>query len=435
MSQEIHSEKSIQHFFCCGINHTISDAATRSLYAINHHQYEKALKLAREQGFTELFILSTCNRTEIYGFAPQAQELIALLCQVTRGSQQLFEQIAYIYSAEAAIEHLFRVGAGLDSQILGDYEIIGQVKAATRFAKERGFLCSFTERLVNAVIQASKRIKNQTQLSSGTVSVSFAAVQWLMQEVNDYREKHILLVGAGKIGRSTCKNLIEYLNPAQVTLVNRTNDTAELFAREHHVQYAPFEQLPEEIQQADIILVATNASQPTILPEYFIGHSPKIIVDLSIPENVHPQVRLLPHVKTVNVDELSRYKDETIQKRQEAIPQALAIIQQHQDEFLCWYRMRRSTEILRALKQKLQQIHDRELRQINENLNHEQLSSRLIQKIIDHIACNLRKKNTLQNELYLHAIQELLDLSVHPTVVLPITPSEGTSCSPTAPES
>ncbi|MBX5438009.1 MAG: glutamyl-tRNA reductase [Thermoflavifilum sp.] len=414
MSQETHSGKFLEHFFCCGINHTISDTSTRSLYAIHHEQYQQLLDLARKQHLSELFVLSTCNRTEVYGFAPHAHCLMALVGAVCRGGQTLFEKIAYTYAGEDAVHHLFRVGAGLDSQILGDYEIIGQVKAAARFAKERGFLGSFTERLVNAVIQASKQIKNETALSSGTVSVSFAAVQWLLQAVEDLTRKHILLVGAGKIGRSTCKNVIEYLNPAQVTLVNRTNDTAEAFAREHHIHFAPYEQLAAQIQQADIILVATNASSPRLLPAHFADGQPKIVIDLSIPENVHPQVRELTHVKTVNVDELSRYKDETIQRRQQAVPQALSIIEKHQGDFLCWYRMRQHTEVLRTLKHKLMQICQQEMLQQKDMLPSDQIYSRVVQKIINHIACNLRKKSPQQVEIYLQALQELFDLSFFP---------------------
>ncbi|MBX6379803.1 MAG: glutamyl-tRNA reductase [Thermoflavifilum aggregans] len=414
MSQKTHNGKILEHFFCCGINHTISDTSTRSLYAINHSQYQQLLDLAREKHLSELFVLSTCNRTEIYGFAPDAGSLMALVGEVSRGGKDLFAQIAYTYAGEDAVHHLFRVGAGLDSQILGDYEIIGQVKAAARFAKERGFLGSFTERLVNAVIQASKQIKNETALSAGTVSVSFAAVQWLLQTVDDITHKHILLVGAGKIGRSTCKNVIEYLNPAQVTLVNRTNDTAEAFAREHQIHFAPYDQLAVQIRQADIILVATNASCPTLLPSHFADGQPKIVIDLSIPENVHPDVRRFAHVKTVNVDELSRYKDETIQRRQQAVPEALAIIEKHQYDFLCWYRMRRYTEVLRALKHKLEQIHHQEMQHLKENLSYDQLSSRIIQKIIDQIACNLRKKSPQQAEIYLQSLQELLDLPFFP---------------------
>src|SRR4029453_13184198 len=116
------------------------------------------------QGLDEIFILSTCNRTEIYGFAHCSHQLIELLCSTTTGDAQTFKQAAYIKNGMDAIEHVFQVGAGLDSQILGDYEIVGQLKTAVKFSKEQGFVGAFTERLINCVLQSSKIIKNNTVL-------------------------------------------------------------------------------------------------------------------------------------------------------------------------------------------------------------------------------------------------------------------------------
>src|SRR6478735_5832123 len=121
-----HSSKDISKFFVAGINYKKTDAAIRSQFAINEEQYATLLTLAPSYGLHELFILSTCNRTEIYGFAEQANQLIRLLCSQTEGNETTFSQLAYIKKGTAAVEHLFSVGAGLDSQILGDYEIVGQ---------------------------------------------------------------------------------------------------------------------------------------------------------------------------------------------------------------------------------------------------------------------------------------------------------------------
>jgi glutamyl-tRNA reductase len=129
------------------------------------------------------------------------------------------------------VNHVFEVGAGLDSQIFGDYEIVGQIKLAVKFAKERGFVGAFTERLINCVLQASKSIKNQTELSGGTVSVSFAAVQYIREQVTDLHQT-ILLLGVGKIGRNTCKNLVDYLGTKNITLINRSPEKAEELAIE-----------------------------------------------------------------------------------------------------------------------------------------------------------------------------------------------------------
>src|SRR5687768_14025260 len=175
--------KNISGFFVAGINYKKSDASIRGQFAINNEQYGNILEAAQLQGLNELLILSTCNRTEIYGFAQNSKQLVDLLCSQTGGNAATFLESAYIKSGTAAVEHMFRVGAGLDSQILGDYEIVGQLKTAARFSKEAGFVGAFTERLVNSVLQASKLIKNNTELSGGTVSVSFAAVQYIRQVV------------------------------------------------------------------------------------------------------------------------------------------------------------------------------------------------------------------------------------------------------------
>ncbi|HEX2532082.1 MAG TPA: glutamyl-tRNA reductase, partial [Chitinophagaceae bacterium] len=143
--------KNISNFFIAGINYKKSDASIRGQFAINNDQYAALLGSARSQGLSELFVLSTCNRTEIYGFAHCSGQLIDLLCSQTCGSSETFTRLAYVKSGLDAIEHLFSVGAGLDSQILGDYEIVGQIKTAARFAKEHGFVGAFGERLVNSV--------------------------------------------------------------------------------------------------------------------------------------------------------------------------------------------------------------------------------------------------------------------------------------------
>jgi glutamyl-tRNA reductase len=201
----------ISKFHIAGINYKKSNVATRGQFAIGNEQYAVILEKAVALGINELFILSTCNRTEIYGIAENAHQLVELLCSQTKGDAGEFNEIAYVKQGKKAIQHLFDVSAGLDSQILGDYEIVGQIKAAVKFSKERGFIGTFIDRLVNAVLQSSKAIKNETSISGGTISVSFAAVQYIREKVKNIASKKILLLGTGKIGRNTCKNLVDYL--------------------------------------------------------------------------------------------------------------------------------------------------------------------------------------------------------------------------------
>ncbi|MDE3126005.1 MAG: NAD(P)-binding domain-containing protein, partial [Bacteroidota bacterium] len=250
------------NFFAIGINYKKTDASVRGQFAIGTEQYANILQKAATYSVKELVILSTCNRTEIYGIASQASDLINLLCSETVGSKEVFLERCYIKREKEAIAHIFAVGAGLDSQILGDYEIVGQMKLAVKFAKEHGLVGSFLERLFNTVLHSSKNIKNKTALSGGTVSVSFAAIQYLKEHLPAIPQKNILLIGTGKIGKNTCKNLIDYLDTTNITLINRTNEKAAELAAELGIGSATYQTLPLLAEKADVIIVATNAESP-----------------------------------------------------------------------------------------------------------------------------------------------------------------------------
>ncbi|HTS45860.1 MAG TPA: glutamyl-tRNA reductase [Puia sp.] len=402
------------NFFVAGINYKKTDALVRGSFAISQEQYENILALAPSRGLNELFILSTCNRTEIYGFAESAGQLVDLLCSQTVGSRGLFTELAYIKKGPDAINHFFNVAAGLDSQILGDYEIIGQIKQAIKFARERKFIHSFTERMVNSVLQSSKVIKNETGLSGGTVSVSFTAVQYIREKVVDAENKKILLIGVGKIGKSTCKNLIDYLSAKQITLINRTEEKAADLAGELGIYYAPADALEQQITAADIILVATNANEPVILKNQLENKGKKLILDLSIPYNVENQVRDLPNIQLVDVDELSKLKDETIRKREAEIPKAKAIISKHFNELMEWHEMRKHVPVLKAVKTKLKEIHTSPLF-LQSSSDEDFLNNgadEKIQRVINGMATKMRNHNQ-RGCHYIEAINEFIASSTN----------------------
>jgi glutamyl-tRNA reductase len=347
----------ISGFYIVGINYKKTDADVRGHFAISHEHYERLLKLAPTSHLTEFFILSTCNRTEIYGFADNAGQLADLLCAEAMGEREAFSEMAYVKRGSEAIEHLFLVAAGIDSQILGDYEIVGQIKQAVKIAREAGFVGPFLERLVNCVLQSSKAVKNQTEISSGTVSVSFAAIQYIRERFVDLSDKRMLLIGIGKIGRNTCRNMVDYLGTRNITLMNRTEGKAAELAAETGVGYASLDRLAELSGSADIILVATNAEHPTLLRTHLEGMGKKLVIDLSIPCNVEKSAGDLPGVVLVNVDELSKIKDETLQKREAEIPKAKVIIAEHIAELMEWCAMRRHVPVLKAVKTKLKELH------------------------------------------------------------------------------
>jgi glutamyl-tRNA reductase len=401
------STSDISAFYIVGINYKKTDAAIRGQFAISNEQYEKLLSLAPAHHLTELFILSTCNRTEIYGFADNARQLADLLCSATAGNRANFLDMAYIKRGAEAIEHLFLVAAGIDSQILGDYEIVGQIKQAVKFAREHDFVGPFLERLVNSVLQSSKAVKNQTELSGGTVSVSFAAIQYIRGQYTDLANKKMLLIGIGKIGRNTCRNMVDYLDTRNITLMNRTEQRAAELAAETGVGHAPLERLAEYAGNADIILVATNAEHPTLLRKHLEGSGAKLVIDLSIPCNVEESVAALPGVTLINVDELSKIKDETLQKREAEIPKAKAIIAEHIAELMEWHAMRKHVPVLRAVKIKLKELHASGLlvRLSGESLPTIDEADEQIQRVINGMASRMRERN-LGGCNYIQAINE-----------------------------
>jgi len=385
----------ISKFFITGINYKKTDAALRGQFAISNEQYEKILTLAPAYHLHELFILSTCNRTEIYGFAEEPSQLINLLCTQTAGDPATFSSISYTKSGLDAVEHLYEVAAGLDSQILGDYEIVGQIKTAVKFARERGFIGAFMERLVNSVLQSSKSIKNQTALSGGTVSVSFAAIQYIKDRISHVADKKILLIGVGKIGRNTCRNMVDYLDTREITLINRTEERALCLAEEMGLKHAALEDAAAHIAAADIILVATNAEQPTLLRKHLEGQGEKLLIDLSIPCNIEKSAGELPGITLVNVDELSRLKDATLQKREAEVPKAKELIAGHIGEFVEWHDMRRYVPVLKAVKTKLKELHTCPIfnKLSGESLPFTIHTDEQIQRVINGMATKMRQRN------------------------------------------
>ncbi|MEO6670054.1 MAG: glutamyl-tRNA reductase [Ferruginibacter sp.] len=386
----------IAEFFVVGINYKKTDASIRGQFAINNDQYEQIISCAPAFGIKEFFVLSTCNRTEIYGFAESPNELSSALCMQTEGSLESFKQMSYIKSGATAIEHLFNVAAGIDSQILGDYEIIGQIKQSAKFSKQRNCVGAYLERMINDVLRASKKIRTNTALSGGTVSVSFAAVQYIKARLKETGNKKILLLGTGKIGTNTCKNLADYLPGASVTLINRSVEKAQELAAEFNFQYDVIANMEACIHEAGIILVATNANEPLILPNHFLKDDKKLVIDLSVPCNVSEEVRKLYHVELINVDELSKIKDETLLKRSAEIPKVKMIIAGHMEEFLDWHEMRRHVPVLKHVKNKLLTIHSHSIfvTSIVEPVScNDRRAEDKIQKVINGMAVKMRSQN------------------------------------------
>src|SRR5690554_2256116 len=391
-------------FYCIGLSYKKADALIRGKFSLNEQAKSNILQQSKADGLEGVFAISTCNRTEVYGYAEHPFQLIKLMCENSLGSVEEFQKVAYVYKNKEAVDHLFRVGTGLDSQILGDFEIISQIKNGFVASKKAGLSNAYTERLVNSVVQASKRIKNETELSSGATSVSFASVQYILNNVKDISSKHILLFGMGKIGRNTCENLVKHTKNEHITLINRTREKAEKIAGKLNLIVKEYDQLSAELQNTDILVVATGADKPTITPESLNPKKPILVLDLSIPKNVDESLADHPNVTLVHLDKLSQIADSTLENSKKFIRQAEKIIEEIKAEFLEWTNARKFAPTINALKEKLNHIKQAELdfqRKKLSNFDEEQaeiISNRIIHKITTQFANYLKDENTSLEE-------------------------------------
>lgn len=402
-----------------GLSYKKADVKTRGAFSITKENQVLLLKEAKKFGVDGVFILSTCNRTEIMGFANHPFELISLLCKYSQGSVEEFVNVSNVYKGKDAIRHLFKIATGLDSQILGDYEIVGQLKESFQTAKDQNTLNAYLERLINLVLQASKKVKNSTKLSSGTTSVSYAAVQYIIEKVSDFESKNILVYGLGDIGKNTCKNLIQYTENDNVVLINRTESKAREFHKQHkEVRVETLEALNTEIEKADILIVSTGANVPTITTEHVAQDKELLILDLSMPENVYLAVGELAAVNLVNIDELSKITNKTIAEREKEIPKAEAIIEVHKSEFMEWLDHRKFTPAVNALKSSLMSIQNDAIdfqskKTDGFNVAHaEVIASRMIQKITTQFVKHLKADDTSVDQS-IDVISKMFDMEIN----------------------
>ncbi|MFV0238158.1 MAG: glutamyl-tRNA reductase [Flavobacteriales bacterium] len=382
-----------KHFYLLGISYKKADEKVRGKYTIFPNTVSDLVMEAKRNQIHHFFVVSTCNRTEVYAFADDYHQIINTLCAVTRGNEKELESISFIKKDFDAINHLFRVGSGLESQIIGDFEIIGQVKTWFSRFKKKGTTNAFLERLVNTSIQVSKKVKQHTTLSSGVTSVSYAAVNYILTQVDDPSTKKILLFGTGKIGRNTCENLIKHTKHNYVTLINRTQEKAEQVAKKYEVNSKSYDELESEINLSDIIIVATGAQTPTVCKEYIHTGKELLFIDLSIPANVDRSIKDLSNVTVLGVDELSLIITKNIESRKEQIPEAENIIVEMENEFKDWLETRKYVPFIQAFKERLEDIHHiehttlkkKEVIETNETI----LAEKVIQKLTNHLANHL----------------------------------------------
>jgi glutamyl-tRNA reductase len=380
----------INHFHVLGVNYRKSDTSVRGRYAVNQEDNVALLELSQQFEIKEIFIVSTCNRTEIYAVCDDPNLLGKLLCNYTKNNFEEFVQYAYYKNGYEALKHLQEVACGLDSQILGDYEIISQIKQSFLLAKNHQRVGALLEKIYLSAIHTARLIRSNTQLSSGSVSVAYTAVQFIKQSTQVEKTLRILIVGTGKIGKNACKNIIQEIPNCELILVNRTIEKAAELATELDVTYNSYANLNYEVDLADVVLVATNAPQPTITTSHLQNKQKHcLVIDVSIPNNVSADVVQNKNIQLVNVDQLSKEADHTLQRRQEEIPKAKAIIESQILEFEEWYQMRLNVPMIKVAKLKLSDLQNHSIYMQYYGKKNDDT----IQKVLNNMATQMKEKN------------------------------------------
>lgn len=379
--------------FVIGISYKNADVATRSAFSISPEKQIECYSLAKSLNFTDFVVLSTCNRTEIYGNGPVhlAENVITT---VTRQPKELLDQFKFVKTTDDALSHIFSVASGLDSQILGDYEILGQFKNACKLSKENGMLGPVFERMANICIQASKEVKTKTAISKGTVSASYAAIEILQEKVGNRKAK-CLLVGLGKFGNNVSKNIKHYLPNIELTIANRTYATAADVAKEHGFGIIRYEDVQEEAKNFDILVKSAISDNYIITPESLVDSKVSLILDLSIPQTVDPACKENGNVEIFDINSISAILDKSLENRKTYLPIANQIINSHIAAFVDWSRFYNQRNKIMSLKNMLIEASKScpHLARLDEEKRNE-----MVNKAIQGFVLSLKQNNVIQLE-------------------------------------
>lgn len=352
-----------------GINHKTASLELREKVAFTPESMTEALREAVQQaGVRELAILSTCNRTEFYGVLP-GQSGENLLAWMGRHRQLALSEISasiYQYENEAAVRHMMRVAAGLDSMVLGEPQILGQMKTAYAQAAEAGTLGPELERLFQTTFAAAKQVRTETAIGANPVSVGFAAVALARQIFADLRESEALLVGAGEMIELVGKHLHEQ-GVKKITIANRTLSRALELAQQFNGRAISLEEIPEALADADIVISSTASPLP-ILGKGMVEralkkrrHRPVFMVDIAVPRDIEPEVANLRDVYLYTVDDLQSVIEENMRSRQEAALAAEEIVVARAGQFMTQKREQGAFSTVTSYRQQVEVLREQEL--------------------------------------------------------------------------
>jgi glutamyl-tRNA reductase len=364
-----------------GCSYRNTPVAVRERLAFDGPKLPSALDELCQRYGCEAVILSTCNRVELYlgrpdtPLGPDVEVLAEFLAETHRLPSAEVRPHLYSHDGEEAVRHLFRVVASLDSMIVGEGQIAGQVKRAYEFAHERGAVGPMLHALFQHAVRAAKRVRTETGIARGNVSVSSAAVAYVREVFDHFHDKTILVIGAGKMGELTLKHL-RHLGPQCILVVNRSPQRAEAVARGCGGIPTAWEQLDAALAQADIVLSTTGAPEPIVTRRRYNaalgqrGHGrPVVILDIAVPRDFDPRIHDGDRTFLFNIDDLQRIRDQTLRDRLKHVGPAEAILEQERRRFLSEWTRKRNGPVIARLTQEFEAKRQEILRQLMGKLN------------------------------------------------------------------
>ena len=377
-----------------GLSHNTAPIKVREKLAFLEEEiYDTLRNILKEKYIQEAFLLSTCNRTEFYFLMrtdPKAKNKIeAVIRSIRSNFAEESYQFSYYFTGTDAISHLFKVASGLDSMILGESEILGQVKRAFQLAREAGASKVYLNRLLNMVIKTGKKVRAETLLGKGSLNIAFACVELARKIFKDLKEKKTLLIGAGKIGELTAKSLSKRLIK-KIYIVNRTYSKAFRVAQDLNAKAIHWEELPGIIKEVDFIICSTGQKEHLITKDFLqkqgITHrpGPVVLVDIAVPRDVDPKVEEIENIFLYDIDDLKDIVQESVKKRKRSVPKALHIIKSQVSDFLNWSQYLEVRPTLIALKDQVNQHVISELSRYKNILDEEQMT--LLRQALENLS-------------------------------------------------
>jgi glutamyl-tRNA reductase len=406
-----------------GINHKTAPVALREKVAFAEDRLVAALTTLREEmGVAEALILSTCNRTEVYWSGTASGSDLSQWLERHHGNNLDLAASLYIHQESRAIEHAFSVASGLDSMVLGEVQILGQLKDAYRIAQESGSTGPILNKLFQAAFSAAKRVRTETRIGANAVSLASATVSLARRVYEDLSAHNALLVGAGDMNALTARHFMS-AGIKRMVIANRTLSRAQTLAAELNAHAVPLSDLDQELAAADIVISCTASLEPLISKRAVEAairarrRRPIFMVDMAVPRDIDPEVAELEDVYLFSIDDLQQLVDENIQQREVAAGGARLLITEEVARFLAESRAQDAGPAIRALRQQADGIRQQTVEQARRMLQ----AGKSTDEVLDYLA------NTLTNRL-LHAptqalrqAAELADLALAETVTRLLT--------------